>query len=279
MRQTLISASRFYESSVSVESVDFFCRPVKSCHTLAQGLIHIDGQHASSRNGAHRTNALYGLAPLLIPMLVHHTPSVDQEREWFSRMLLKKGFMVPGMLIKPPPELPAVNDYYFVARYEMMLPRLRCKCMHLNCPSTGVIPVLTTLCAQCGVVNYCSSQCQKLAWNAERCPHKDICSVIARFRGKLGFARPLLSDSVDKGAVRLVDEGWRKWLVRTQVGHARVAMRDNGISPRTCRAIWLHIFFLNRAKGLIPLHWRIVWRGRVGKLGELFRTSYIEDYV
>ncbi|KAF8145270.1 hypothetical protein K438DRAFT_2028847 [Mycena galopus ATCC 62051] len=144
---------------------------------------------------------------------------------------------------------------------------------------SGDIPVATTLCGRCGVVNYCSSQRQKLAWSAERCLHKDICCVIARFRGKLGLARPPMSGSVDKEAVRLVDEAWRKWLVRTEVGRARVAMRDSGIEPRTCRTIWLHIRFLNRAKRLIPLYWRIVWCGYVGRLGEFFKTSYIEDFV
>ncbi|KAF8175626.1 hypothetical protein K438DRAFT_1979528 [Mycena galopus ATCC 62051] len=74
---------------------------------LLIGLIHIDGQCTSTRNDAHWTNGLYDLAPSLIPMLAHHIPSTDKEREWFSGMLLNKAFMVPGV--------PAVNDDYFVA--------------------------------------------------------------------------------------------------------------------------------------------------------------------
>lgn len=87
----------------------------------------------------------------------------------------------------------------------------------------------------------------------EGCPHKDIYFVIARFRERLGVGRPPLSDGADKDAVRVVDEAWRRWLMRTEVPDARAAMRDNGIAVRSCRAIWLHILLLNRAKGLIPL--------------------------
>lgn len=35
-------------------------------------------------------------------------------------------------------------------------------------------------CAVCGVVRYCSRECQKLHWKAERRPHRAVCSVIAR---------------------------------------------------------------------------------------------------
>ncbi|KAJ6550795.1 hypothetical protein DFH09DRAFT_1366575 [Mycena vulgaris] len=283
VRRTLVEATRFYEYPIPPQSVGFFPRAVEACYSLERGLHQVNAEY--SMQNQCWSDALLDLAPGLVPLLARHAPRLDAEREWLSTMLLRRGLTVPGALVKPSAHGSAVNDDYFQARYEMMVSARRRKCMNLQCRVPPYMAVTTTLCAQCGVVTYCSTACQKSAWKAERCPHKDVCTLIARIRGCLDLARPERSTSATdkeyKAAVRAVDESWRKWLMRTPAPQAGAILHDKGVTPRSCRAIWLYFLMFNRAKGLSPLHFRLPrgqWQLQRVDPKDRFGTGYIEDF-
>ncbi|KAJ7676458.1 hypothetical protein B0H17DRAFT_1080077 [Mycena rosella] len=73
------------------------------------------------------------------------------------------------------------------------------KCMHLMC--TRPIAVKTAVCVKCGIVHYCSAQCQRPAWRAPELPHKPLCDVIHTLRAVLQ-----LEDSAE----------WDSWVIRTK---------------------------------------------------------------
>ncbi|KAJ7775351.1 hypothetical protein B0H16DRAFT_1879782 [Mycena metata] len=220
-------------------------------------------------------------------MLAKHAPQLNTEREWFSEMLLDKNYTVPEARVRPNTMAGATNDNYFQARYEMTMTACRRKCMHLNCPVDPDTPVTTMLCAQCGVVSYCSTSCHRAAWNAECCPHKDVCTILARMREKLDLGRPPRTHSAaDKPAkqdTRAIDGEWRKWLMRTTATDCRVVLVSKGVTPRTCRAIWLYFLQLNRAKGLnppfkmeVPMN---LWKEEsLDTMKTRYGTAYIEDF-
>ncbi|KAJ6517468.1 hypothetical protein C8R47DRAFT_1087343 [Mycena vitilis] len=59
--------------------------------------------------------------------------------------------------------------------------RNRNQCMQLECAASMVKP--SAVCSQCGVVRYCSRECQKAGWKGRPdFPHKTICSQICRLR-------------------------------------------------------------------------------------------------
>lgn len=81
----------------------FFRRAVHVCYKLPHGLIHVSDKETSSLTHSRWASGLHDLDPLLILMLANHTPSVDNERERFSQMLLSWDLAVPGALIRLPP--------------------------------------------------------------------------------------------------------------------------------------------------------------------------------
>ncbi|KAJ7171376.1 hypothetical protein C8R46DRAFT_184354 [Mycena filopes] len=191
MRATLISSKHFFEFPVPPQSVDFFRRAVRSCHILWTDLHFVDTEHTVKF--PEWTDGLYDAAAVVIPLLAKHSPQLDKQREWLSALLLRKNYTVPEALIHRDSSTQSTNGDYFQARYEMTITMRRRTCMHLNCPIDPETPVATTLsrlCAQCGVVSYCSTSCHRAAWTAESCPHKDVCLAIARVREKLGLGRP-----------------------------------------------------------------------------------------
>ncbi|KAJ7656722.1 hypothetical protein DFH06DRAFT_1298034 [Mycena polygramma] len=279
MRLTLIAAARLYEFPVPPQRVDFFRHSIAACYTLAKGLIYVDAKFHS--NHPYWNDGLHDLAAVLIPGLAQRGPCLEQELKWFYTMLLQRGSFTLG------PGNNIATDDYFQARYEMMMGALRRECMHLRCPVTLGTAVVTTLCSQCGVVSYCTVKCQKYAWNADLHPHKELCTMIARVRSRLGLGRPsrraaakdalVLKDH--KGADRIADEAWRKWLSRTRPLDTQTVFREKGISPRSCRAIWLHFLLLQRGKGTIPKCWEASWRARSPMVPHVkFTTAYIEDF-
>ncbi|KAJ6467570.1 hypothetical protein C8R47DRAFT_1152675 [Mycena vitilis] len=283
MRRTLIAAIQSHVIPVPPRSPDFFRRAVAACHKLGTGLLYVDTEFHS--NHPYWRNGLCDVAALIVPKLAEHAPHLDEQRKWFSAMLADTGYLVPGTLFTQLEDVKAVgkNDDYFQAYFEMMLSVLRRTCMHIDCPSPPGTPVVTTLCARCGVVNYCSAQCQRAAWNADKCPHKDICTIISRLRERIDLEHPPRSTALQnaageeayKQAARLANEAWRKWLMRTKPQDARALLREKGILPRTCRAIWLYLLRLTYEKGMAK-HWRSVWCRR--PFVSEFATADIEEF-
>ncbi|KAJ7503773.1 hypothetical protein B0H11DRAFT_2222389 [Mycena galericulata] len=285
VRFTLLAATTFFQYPVPPMSVDFFRRAVEFCYKLPCALHHVDMEYATRYR--HWTEGLYDLGVVLVPLLAQHTPRMDRERQWFSRMLHNKHLTVPGELPPDNANQLAMNDDYFQARYEMMLSARRRVCMNLGCAAPLDVGVATTLCSQCGVVSYCSTSCQKSAWQAARSPHKDICGLIGRIRDLLGLGRPtrgpLTTEKAHKDATRAADEAWRKWLMRTSAPNVRAVLREKGVTPRSCRSIWLYFLILKRAKGLVaPMRLQAsatVWRKPTAEsIKKRFATAYIEDF-
>ncbi|KAJ7157700.1 hypothetical protein C8R43DRAFT_1125367 [Mycena crocata] len=247
----------------------------------------VNSEYATHHRGW--TEGLFDVAALLIPLLEQHSPDMDREREWFSAILDRMRLTVPGALQRRArtAENNELNDDYFQARYEMMMSARRHRCMNLECSIASNMAATSTLCAQCGVVSYCSTQCQKSAWHADRSPHKDVCVLIGGVRKQLGLDRPArlpaATDKVHKQRAAQTDEEWWKWLMRSSAAAVRSTLREKGVTPRTCRAIWLHLQLLGRAKGVIPPRAKF-WSASVlraqslGSMKEMFHTAYIEDF-
>ncbi|KAJ6505738.1 hypothetical protein C8R47DRAFT_1209694 [Mycena vitilis] len=264
---TLAGAMTFHEHPVPPISVDFFRRSVKACFVLSNGMHVVDAEFTSRHAGW--SEGLFDIAVRIIPLLAQHMPDMDHERVWFSEILDRVHLAVPDSLLtrsNPTAHSHLLNDDYFQARFEMTMSARRHKCMNLGCNIAKDMAATSTLCAQCGVISYCSTQCQKSAWHAATSPHKGVCTLIAGVRQRLG-------------------EKWRKWLMRTvtSASDVRSTFREKGVTPRTCRAIWLHLQPLNRNKGLIPKDVRI-WTAKalrarsLESIKEIFSTAYIEDF-
>ncbi|KAJ7747164.1 hypothetical protein DFH07DRAFT_776117 [Mycena maculata] len=188
-----------------------------------------------------------------------------------GHILHNKRLTVSGALVKPSPNESAVCDDYFQARFEMMMATCRRKCMHLGCTVPADVGVVTALCEQCGVVSYYSTQvliyfvfphrrCSVIypvpkvgmasrPFAAQRClPHGHPSA------GSLGprTSRVRRIDKDHRDTSRMADEAWGKWLMHTSVPDAHAMMREKGVSPRSCCAIWLYFFILNRTKVLNP---------------------------
>ena len=55
-------------------------------------------------------------------------------------------------------------------------------CAYQYCPS-GCMLRHSYTCSGCGVVTYCSKNCQKAAWET----HKDLCRLYQNYKGKARF--------------------------------------------------------------------------------------------
>ncbi|KAJ6462369.1 hypothetical protein C8R47DRAFT_1240008 [Mycena vitilis] len=279
MRRTLLGAIRLYEFPLPPQSIDFFRRSVTACYTLAKGLVYVDAKLHS--NHPYWSDGLHDIAVALVPRLAQRGRCLDEQRKWFELMLLQRGSVI---FI---PQNNSGNDDYFQARYEMLMGALRHKCMHLGCPIPLGTPVVTTLCSQCSVVSYCTAQCQRSAWNADVCPHKDICTLIAMLRDRLGMGRPSRCTTAKNSAIkeqkqadRVADEAWHQWVMRTPLEDMRAICREKDIPPRRCRAIWLYFLILNREKGTIPKRWEASWRAHPPMVPRIkFTTAYVEAFM
>ncbi|KAF7371403.1 hypothetical protein MSAN_00776900 [Mycena sanguinolenta] len=65
----------------------------------------------------------------------------------------------------------------------MLFFRLHHKCMHIGCPSQSAKKTLQ--CAQCAIVRYCGSDCQRKAWRDPVLPHKRLCTAVQSMRRAL----------------------------------------------------------------------------------------------
>ncbi|KAJ7088397.1 hypothetical protein B0H15DRAFT_289881 [Mycena belliarum] len=83
--------------------------------------------------------------------------------------------------------------------------RNRNQCLYLACPN-GPMVARSAVCARCGVVRYCSRECQKAAWKDDAWSHKPLCSKISALRAGLGMAEPRTWDHVT------LDSGLSRWV-------------------------------------------------------------------
>ncbi|KAJ6517454.1 hypothetical protein C8R47DRAFT_1255068 [Mycena vitilis] len=86
--------------------------------------------------------------------------------------------------------------------------RNRNQCMQLGCTASMV--KRSSVCARCGVVRYCSRECQRAAWKDHpNLPHKAICSQIRQLREVLQVSDVktwdglVLHPGIDRSAVAL----------------------------------------------------------------------------
>ncbi|KAJ7073123.1 hypothetical protein C8F01DRAFT_1225855 [Mycena amicta] len=61
--------------------------------------------------------------------------------------------------------------------------RSRDQCLYIECEHKPNGP--TQICSGCGVVHYCSSECQSAAWKDPGAPHQSVCKAIKKLRASL----------------------------------------------------------------------------------------------
>ncbi|KAJ7710579.1 hypothetical protein B0H17DRAFT_1190291 [Mycena rosella] len=66
------------------------------------------------------------------------------------------------------------------------------------------------------------------------------------------------------------------WIHSASTPAACALLREKGVHPRSCRAIWLHLLLLNRAHGLNKPCAPVWQREHVANIRSLFPTAYIE---
>ncbi|KAJ7624317.1 hypothetical protein DFH06DRAFT_1305184 [Mycena polygramma] len=117
---------------------------------------------------------------------------MEDARAWFDqvrRMAVPNrpgncdpiGDIAIGSCAEPLNHLEEIYLSTFFAIWEL---RNRNQCMHLECTTPMAKP--SAVCRGCGVVRYCSRECQKAAWkNDPVLAHKALCLQIRRLRGGL----------------------------------------------------------------------------------------------
>ncbi|KAJ7754085.1 hypothetical protein B0H16DRAFT_756493 [Mycena metata] len=112
------------------------------------------------------------------PILDRLGPAVMEETsEWFA--LCHRLAMTIATEHHPTP-LPDRGQYdglYVAAFKQIWEARNRNRCMHPGC--AGSIESRSAVCARCGVVRYCSRECQRASWKGE---HKLLCGQIYALR-------------------------------------------------------------------------------------------------
>ncbi|KAJ6603628.1 hypothetical protein DFH09DRAFT_1124738 [Mycena vulgaris] len=240
LRDHLYSSVRFYIHPRPNGRWDLFERPIITSMGFINELSVLDVEWAARY--PHIEQGLYDLAVPLVPLLIERGDGMRFALRWFSRVLDARRLHLPGVLPQPVITLTYDTDYWH-ARYQMTIMRTIHQCMHLSCPSDLTGAAVTTFCVRCCVVRYCSPSCQRAAWRAERLPHADVCDKIHDIRVKLGFASRARDPAKELA--------WKTWL-DMRVENAAAGLKEYAVTETRCRAIWLHLLWLRRAKDSIP---------------------------
>ncbi|KAJ7233675.1 hypothetical protein C8J57DRAFT_1576229 [Mycena rebaudengoi] len=215
-------------------TADFFCRIARSCGELCKLIlgttIHLNRSFPGFVQGL--CESICGI----LPLLERQGAAMDDTRVWLSGVLpgplrislpaaLCPDELVPGM---------AYMDDFVAARNEMMACVSQSMCMRIGCDAPPGTAVLTMKCGACEV-------CQDFAYRAEKLPHRQVCKLIASIRQPVRSLVPY-----QKKPDKTVDLLASTWLS----GTTELGFRTAGLSAQTCRAIWINLSFLRRAKGI-----------------------------
>ncbi|KAJ7686821.1 hypothetical protein B0H17DRAFT_1071210 [Mycena rosella] len=130
------------------------------------------------------------IAPIL--PAVEPTMGLGHVKDWFERM---KILVWESRFTMVPCSAPDADFHMF---NRLLYVRNLNQCMHLECKKA--LGIKTTVCVQCGIVRYCSTECQRPAWRAPHLPHKPLCQAIHSLRAVL--------------ELKDMDE-WDSWMLRT----------------------------------------------------------------
>ncbi|KAJ7689588.1 hypothetical protein B0H17DRAFT_634429 [Mycena rosella] len=87
--------------------------------------------------------------------------------------------------------------------------RNRNQCMHLGCNAPMVARL--AVCVRCGVLRYCTRECQRAAWNNLLAPHKVLCDMVCELRAGLHMTDPkvwddlILDSRMGRSAIELLE--------------------------------------------------------------------------
>ncbi|KAJ7169335.1 hypothetical protein C8R43DRAFT_1231873 [Mycena crocata] len=132
------------------------------------------------------------IEPILAGLRADNVPiGMDDCRRWFSIVRRLRPVINPDGTFNIKKELSGqlvdakrLGRLNFVAAFLRMVEiRNRNQCLHVLC--TSQIEERAAVCGRCGIVRYCSRECQQAAWPAPHFPHKTLCKRIQRLRGQV----------------------------------------------------------------------------------------------
>ncbi|KAJ7765828.1 hypothetical protein DFH07DRAFT_1014284 [Mycena maculata] len=151
------------------------------------------------------------------PILRAPGPSAEGIRTWFDQMQLT--MEEASSIVAKDRGIPDVNFSKGAGSYllrQLISPQP--KPMHLECMEA--LGVKTMACDGCGIVRYCSRECQTPAWRASNLPHKGLCKAIQSLRTVL----------------QLNKTEWAKWMVQTMDKDELTPARREPLFEMLCRS-------------------------------------------
>ncbi|KAJ7271559.1 hypothetical protein C8J57DRAFT_1319263 [Mycena rebaudengoi] len=145
---------------------------------------------------------------------------MEETRMWFTqsrrlatpRTTLHECLLTGDVVLEDygPEPLTQYEEMYLSAFAGIWEARNRNRCMHLGC--TNSIVSRSAVCARCGVIRYCTRECQKAAWKGvPLVPHKPLCDQICQLRVGLDMTHAsswdalILDSKFARSAVELLD--------------------------------------------------------------------------
>ncbi|KAJ7181380.1 hypothetical protein C8R43DRAFT_1116760 [Mycena crocata] len=167
---------------------------VKLCTDLFIKMSRIDS-HGVVKLTLPLVNQINAIGTRMRPIL-ESMDGTEDARHWFinthglslprvtPRLITTGNVIIEGYAEEP---LNQAQEVYFSAFLAIWEVRNRNQCMNLGCAQSNRMTIRSSVCARCGVLRYCSRECQKAAWKGPPVfPHKPLCGHICTLREGLG---------------------------------------------------------------------------------------------
>ncbi|KAJ7073133.1 hypothetical protein C8F01DRAFT_1106235 [Mycena amicta] len=112
-------------------------------------------------------------------------PVLGDVRTWCFRIKTMQAGQQPQMRRELELFAASPAGIFTLAFKTMLEVRSRDQCLYIECEHKPNGPA--QICSGCGVVRYCSSECQSAAWKDPVAPHRPICKAIKKLRGSLNM--------------------------------------------------------------------------------------------